>query len=62
MKAISTILSFIVIVSVLAASLFFYLDEHYNFSALLTLSWIISVVMWVNSSGLLDKKVHELKR
>jgi hypothetical protein len=59
MKAISTILSFIVIISVLAASLFFYLDEHYNFSALLTLSWIISVVMWVNSSGLLDKKARQ---
>jgi hypothetical protein len=56
MKAVSTILSFIVILSILAASLCFYFDEHYNFSALLTLSWIISIVMWVNSSGLLEEK------
>jgi hypothetical protein len=56
MKAISTILSLIVILSVLAASLVFYFDEHYNFSALLTLSWIISIVMWVNSLGLMEKR------
>ena len=56
MKAVSTILSFVVILSVLAASLFFYFDEHYNFSALLSLSWISSIVLWVNSSGLLEEK------
>ena len=56
MKTIFTIVSLIAILSVSATSALLYLSQHYNVSALLTITWIVSLAAWIKSNGLLDDK------
>jgi Na+/proline symporter len=56
MKTIITIATLIVIVSVSVFSAHLYLNQHYNISALLTVTWIISLAAWIKANGLLEDK------
>jgi hypothetical protein len=59
MKAISTFVSLLLIVTTCATSAVLYLNENYNISAALCLVWIISLTLWIGkSSGLLDMLIH----
>ncbi|MDP4130986.1 MAG: hypothetical protein Q8918_14680 [Bacteroidota bacterium] len=59
MKTISTLVYLLVIISICAASAVLYLRQHYNISALLTITWIISLTMWIKANGLLEDKKAE---
>jgi len=59
MKTISTLVYLLVIVSICAASAVLYLHQHYNISALLTITWIISLTVWIKANGLLEDKKAE---
>jgi hypothetical protein len=56
MKTISTLVYLLVIVSICASSAVLYLRQEYNISALLTISWIISLTIWIKANGLLEDK------
>lgn len=56
MKTIITLVSLIVILSVSATSAALYLNQHYNISALLTITWIVSLAAWIKANGLLENK------
>ncbi len=47
MKAISTLVSLMLIVLTCATSAFLYLNENYSISALLCCVWIISLTVWI---------------
>jgi hypothetical protein len=54
MKAVSTFVSLLTILTTCATSAVLYLNENYNISALLCIVWIISLTVWIGkSSGLL---------
>jgi hypothetical protein len=52
MKAISTFVSLFLIVSIAAASAVLYLNENYNISALLCIVWIVSLTLWIKTTGM----------
>jgi hypothetical protein len=55
MKAVSTFVSLLTILTTCATSAVLYLNENYNISALLCIVWIVSLTVWIGkSSGLLD--------
>jgi hypothetical protein len=55
MKAISTFVTFFLIVTTCATSAVLYLNENYNLSAVLCIVWIVSLTLWIaKSSGILD--------
>jgi hypothetical protein len=55
MKAISTFVTFFLIVTTCATSAVLYLNENYNLSAALCIVWIVSLTLWIGkSSGILD--------
>jgi hypothetical protein len=55
MKAISTLVTLMLIVLTCAASAILYLNENYNLSALLCFVWIISLTVWIGKSvGVVD--------
>ncbi len=56
MKTISTLVYLLVIVSICAASAVLYLKEEYNISALLTITWIVSLTVWIKANGILEDK------
>jgi hypothetical protein len=59
MKTISTLVYLLVIVSICAASAVLYLRQSYNISALLTITWIISLTVWIKANGFLEDKKTE---
>ena len=59
MKTISTLVYLLVIVSTCAASAVLYLREDYNVSALLTITWIASLILWVKTNSFLEDKESE---
>jgi hypothetical membrane protein len=59
MKTISTLVYLLVIVSICAASAVLYLRQNYNISALLTITWIISLTVWIKANGFLEDKKTE---
>jgi hypothetical protein len=46
-------------VSICAASAVLYLRQNYNISALLTITWIISLTVWIKANGFLEDKKTE---
>jgi hypothetical protein len=56
MKTIFTLVSLIIIISISATSAALYLNQHYNISALLTITWIVSLAAWIKANGLLEDK------
>jgi hypothetical membrane protein len=56
MKTISTLVYLLVIISICATSAVLYLNQQYNFSAFLTLTWIVSLASWIKANGLLENK------
>lgn len=52
MKAISTFVSLFLIVTTCATSAVLYLNENYNISAVLCFVWIISLTLWIKSTGM----------
>jgi len=59
MKAVSTFVSLLTIVTTCATSAVLYLNENYNISALLCIVWIVSLTVWIGkSSGLLTAILH----
>jgi hypothetical protein len=59
MKTISTLVYLLVIVSICATSAVLYLRQDYNISALLTITWIISLTVWIKANGFLEDKKTE---
>ena len=53
MKAISTLVSLLLIVTICATSAILYLNENYNLSAVLCIVWIISLTLWIRSAAVL---------
>ena len=60
MKTISTLVYLLVIVSICATSAVLYLHQEYNISALLTITWIISLTVWIKANGLLEDKKEQV--
>jgi hypothetical protein len=56
MKAISTLVSLFLIVTICATSAILYLNENYNLSAALCIVWIISLTLWIRSAAVLVLK------
>ncbi len=56
MKAISTLICLLAIVSVCATSAILYLQQEYNISALLTLGWIVSFTFWIKANSIMEKR------
>jgi hypothetical protein len=54
MKAISTFVTLFLIVTTAAASAVLYLNEHYNISAILCIAWIVSLTLWIKSTGMIE--------
>ena len=52
MKAISTLMSLFLIVTTCATSAVLYLNENYNISAALCIVWIVSLTLWIKSTGM----------
>ena len=52
MKAISTFVSLFLIVSIAATSAVLYLNENYNISAVLCIVWIVSLTLWIKTTGM----------
>jgi hypothetical membrane protein len=59
MKTISTLAYLLVIASICAASAVLYLHQEYNISALLTITWIVSLTVWIKANGFLEDKKAE---
>jgi hypothetical protein len=53
MKAISTLVSLFLIITICATSAILYLNENYNLSAALCIVWIISLTLWIRSAAVL---------
>jgi hypothetical protein len=53
MKAIFTLVSLFLIVTTFAASAVLYLNESYNLSAALWIVWLISLTLWIKSTGMI---------
>ena len=51
MKAISTFVILFLIFTTCVASAVLYLNEYFNFSAALTIIWIISLTLWIRSAA-----------
>jgi hypothetical protein len=54
MKAISTFVSLLLIITTAATSAVLYLNENYNFSAVLCIVWIVSLTLWIKSAASLQ--------
>jgi hypothetical protein len=55
MKAISTFVTLLLIITTCATSAVLYLNENYDISAALTIVWIVSLTLWIGKAmGLLD--------
>jgi hypothetical protein len=52
MKAISTFVSLFLILTTCATSAVLYLNENYNISAALCIVWIVSLTLWIKSTGM----------
>jgi hypothetical protein len=52
MKAISTFVSLFLIITTCATSAVLYLNENYNISAALCIVWIVSLTLWIKSTGM----------
>jgi hypothetical protein len=52
MKAISTFVTLFLIVTTCATSAVLYLNENYNISAVLCIVWIVSLTLWIRSTGM----------
>lgn len=61
MKTISTLVYLLVIVSIYAASAVLYLQEEYNISALLTITWIVSLTVWIKANGIVEDKKETIQ-
>ena len=61
MKAISTFVSLFLIITTATASAVLYLNENYNISAALCIVWIVSLTLWIKTTGmnLLTEEKHE---
>jgi hypothetical protein len=60
MKAISTFVTFLLIVVTCATSAVLYLNENYSISAALCIVWIISLTLWIGkSAGFLDMLINK---
>ena len=53
MKAIFTFVSLFLIITTFAASAVLYLNESYNLSAALWIVWLISLTLWIKSTGMI---------
>ena len=53
MKAISTFVTLLFIITTAATSAVLYLNENYNLSAALSIVWIVSLTLWIKSAGML---------
>jgi hypothetical protein len=62
MKAISTFVSLLLIITTVAASAILFLNENYNLSAVLCFVWIISLTLWIGKSSGLIEMLIENKR
>jgi hypothetical protein len=51
MKAISTLVSLLLIITTTATSAVLYLNENYNLSAALTIVWMLSLTLWIKSAA-----------
>jgi hypothetical protein len=56
MKTISTLITLAIIVAICAYSAVLYLNQDYNFSALLSIVWIISITKWILANGFFTKE------
>jgi len=55
MKAISTLVILLLIITTCATSAVLYLNENYDISAALTIVWIVSLTLWIGKAiGLTD--------
>jgi hypothetical protein len=55
MKAISTLVTLILIMTTCATSAVLYLNENYDISAALSIVWIVSLTLWIGKAiGLTD--------
>jgi hypothetical protein len=55
MKAISTLVTLLLIITTCATSAVLYLNENYDISAALTIVWIVSLTLWIGKAiGLTD--------
>ena len=60
MKAISTLVTLLLIITTCATSAVLYLNENYNISAALSIVWIVSLTMWIGkSTGLTDALLNK---
>ncbi len=60
MKAISTLVSLMLIVLTCATSAVLYLNENYNMSAILSFVWIVSLTVWIGkSAGVVDMLLNK---
>ena len=54
MKAISTLVALFLIAATAVTSAVLYLNESYGFSAILCIVWILSLTLWIRSTGWLN--------
>jgi hypothetical protein len=60
MKAISTFVTLLLIITTCATSAVLYLNENYDISAALTIVWIVSLTLWIGKAmGLLDMLLNK---
>ena len=52
MKAISTLVALLLIVTTASTSAVLYLNENYNLSAILSIVWIVSLTLWIRSASM----------
>jgi hypothetical protein len=62
MKAISTFVTLFLIVTTCATSAVLYLNENYNISAALCIVWIVSLTLWIKSTGMQMLKNENIVR
>ena len=58
MKAIFTLVTLFLIATTAVTSAVLYLNESYNFSAILCIVWIVSLTLWIRSTGWLNDDKH----
>jgi hypothetical protein len=58
MKAISTLVTLFLIAATAVTSAVLYLNESYGFSAILCIVWILSLTLWIRSTGWLSDDKH----
>jgi hypothetical protein len=60
MKAISTLVTLILIITTCATSAVLYLNENYDISAALSIVWIVSLTLWIGKAiGLTDMLLNK---